>query len=149
MKRIILVKNVIQQTNQYVFVSFWDSIDPQIVYKMLLLYILWLDEQRQAMKGNLAGIINNTVKPKKKDHICENLYDSIFFAVVKPTQDGIYDGIAECHRQFPWLKLVNFFKYFSEKFSFLTSLGTSVFPDSKCLTFLYLFISKNIHQNIK
>ena len=26
--------------------SFWDGIDPQIVYKMLLLYILWLDEQR-------------------------------------------------------------------------------------------------------
>ena len=46
MKRIILVKNVIQQMNQYVFVSFWDGIDPQIVYKMLLLYILWLDERR-------------------------------------------------------------------------------------------------------
>ena len=41
-----LVKNVIQQTNQYVFVSFQDSIDPQIVYKMLLLYILWLNERR-------------------------------------------------------------------------------------------------------
>ena len=46
MERIILVKNVIQQTNQHVFVSFRDGIDPQIVYKMLLLYILWLDEQR-------------------------------------------------------------------------------------------------------
>ena len=44
-KRIISVKNVIQQTNQYVFVSFRDGIDPQIVYKMLLLYILWLDER--------------------------------------------------------------------------------------------------------
>ena len=41
-----LVKNVIQQTNQYVFVSFQDSIDPQIVYKMLLLYIWWLNERR-------------------------------------------------------------------------------------------------------
>ena len=41
-----LVKNVIQQTNQYVFVWFWDGINPQIVYKMLLLYILWLDERR-------------------------------------------------------------------------------------------------------
>ena len=41
-----LVKNVIQQTNQYVFVWFWDGINPQIVYKMLLLYILWLDEWR-------------------------------------------------------------------------------------------------------
>ena len=30
-KRIILVKNVIQQTNQYVFVSYRDGIDPQIV----------------------------------------------------------------------------------------------------------------------
>ena len=46
MERIILVKNVIQQTNQHVFVSFRDGIDPQIVYKMLLLYILWLDERR-------------------------------------------------------------------------------------------------------
>ena len=46
MERIILVKNVIQQTNQHVFVSFRDGIDPQIVCKMLLLYILWLDEQR-------------------------------------------------------------------------------------------------------
>ena len=44
-KRKELVKNVIQQTNQYVFVSFWDGINPQIVYKMFLLYILWLDEQ--------------------------------------------------------------------------------------------------------
>ena len=34
MERIILVKNVIQQTNQHVFVSFRDGIDPQIVYKM-------------------------------------------------------------------------------------------------------------------
>ena len=42
----MLIKNVTQQTNQYVFISFWDSIDPQIVYKMLLLYILWLDERR-------------------------------------------------------------------------------------------------------
>ena len=33
-KRIILVKNVIQQTDQYVFVSFRDGIDPQVVYKM-------------------------------------------------------------------------------------------------------------------
>ena len=46
MKRIILVKNVIQQTNQYVFVLFRDDINPQIVYMMLLLYILWLDERR-------------------------------------------------------------------------------------------------------
>ena len=45
-KRIILVKSVIQQTNQYVFISFRDGIDPQIVHKMLLLYILWLDERR-------------------------------------------------------------------------------------------------------
>ena len=37
MERIILVKNVIQQTNQHVFVSFWDGINPQIVYKMLLI----------------------------------------------------------------------------------------------------------------
>ena len=29
--------------------------------------------------------MNNTVKPEKKDPICENLYNSIFFAVVKPT----------------------------------------------------------------
>ena len=43
-RKVILVKNVIQQTNQYVFILFWDGIDPQIVYKMLLLYILWLDE---------------------------------------------------------------------------------------------------------
>ena len=35
-----------------VFVSFRHCIDPQIVYKMLLLYILWLDERRQAMKEN-------------------------------------------------------------------------------------------------
>ena len=46
MKRIILIKNVTQQTNQYVFVSFRDSINPQIVYKRLPLYILWLDELR-------------------------------------------------------------------------------------------------------
>ena len=39
-------------------------------------------------------MINNTVKPGKKDRICENL------AVIKPTQE---DGIAECHRRFPWL----------------------------------------------
>ena len=45
-RKVILVKNVIQQTNQYVFILFWDDIDSQIVYKMLLLYILWLDEQR-------------------------------------------------------------------------------------------------------
>ena len=45
-KRFILVKNVIQQTNQHVFVSFRYGIDPQIVYKMLLLYILWLDDRR-------------------------------------------------------------------------------------------------------
>ena len=51
MKRIILVKNVIQQTNQCVFISFQDGIDPQIVYKMLLLYILWLKERSQIMKG--------------------------------------------------------------------------------------------------
>ena len=31
--------------------------------------------------------MNNTVKPEKKDGICENLCDSI----------------AECHCQFPWL----------------------------------------------
>ena len=43
-RKVILVKNVIQQTNQYVFILFRDGIDPQIVYKMLLLYILWLDE---------------------------------------------------------------------------------------------------------
>ena len=48
----ILIKNVIQQTNQYFFVSFRYGIDPQIVYKMLLLYILWLNERRYAMKGN-------------------------------------------------------------------------------------------------
>ena len=35
-----------------VFVSFRDGIDSQIVYKMFLLYILWLDERRQVMKGN-------------------------------------------------------------------------------------------------
>ena len=34
-----------------VFVSFRDGIDPQILYKMLLLYILWLEERRQAIKG--------------------------------------------------------------------------------------------------
>ena len=33
-KRIILVKNFIQQTNQYVFISFRDGVDPQVVYKM-------------------------------------------------------------------------------------------------------------------
>ena len=50
-KRIILVKNVIQQTNQYVFISFQDGINSQIVYKMLLLYILWLQKRREPMKG--------------------------------------------------------------------------------------------------
>ena len=45
-KIIILVINVIQQTNQYVFVSFRDGIDPQIVYKMLILNISWLNERR-------------------------------------------------------------------------------------------------------
>ena len=51
MERIILIKNVVQQTNQYVFLLFWYGIDPQIVYKMLLLYILWLEEGRQTVKG--------------------------------------------------------------------------------------------------
>ena len=30
-------------TNIYAFVSFQDGINPQIVYKMLLKYTLWLD----------------------------------------------------------------------------------------------------------
>ena len=29
-----------------------------------------------------------------------------FFAIVIPTQDGIYDSIAECHCRFPWLDMV-------------------------------------------
>ena len=34
-----------------VFVLFRDGINPQILYEMLLLYILWLEERRQTMKG--------------------------------------------------------------------------------------------------
>ena len=55
----------------------------------------------QAMQSeliNLSEIINNDISCENKDHRYRKPYDGNFFAVVNPTQDDIYDGIAECHR---------------------------------------------------
>ena len=52
---------------------------------------------------NLSEIINNDVSCEKKDHRHRKPYDGNFFAVVNPTLDGIYVGIADCCCRFPWL----------------------------------------------
>ena len=39
-RKVILVENVIQQTNQYVFVLLRDGIDPQIVYDAPVVYFM-------------------------------------------------------------------------------------------------------------
>ena len=53
---------------------------------------------------NLSEIINNDLSWGNKDHRHRKPYDSNFFAIVNPTQDGIYDGIAYCCHWFPWLE---------------------------------------------
>ena len=52
---------------------------------------------------NLSEIINNDLSCENKDHRHRKPYGSNFFAIVNPTKDDIYDDIAECHHQFPWL----------------------------------------------
>ena len=52
---------------------------------------------------NLSEIINNDVSCENKNHRHRKPYDSNLFAIVNPTYDSIYDDIAYCRCQFPWL----------------------------------------------
>ena len=61
-----------------IFVSFWDGIDPQTAYKMLLLYILWLEEGRQTVKGKPGRNFQNVCFTVTRAPLCSKAAFTLF-----------------------------------------------------------------------